>query len=97
MKSFLENRHSVTGNATSALGKVSVGQGFQKLGSFHGSAGQQAGASAASAGQPSQPAEVLANPNDPDAPKVEFVREGEVIRRIIVSFGEKKVEIDCQY
>ena len=89
MKSFLENRTNLSNSSDE--GAISSGAGFKSL----------AGGSSSGGFEPtqaqSQPAEVVANPNDPDAPQVEFVRDGEKVSRIIVSFGEQKVEIDCQY
>jgi len=85
MKSFLDNRSAI--QSFSAKGaKTPAGAGFQKMQGSGGAKSQQ-----------EQAMEEVANPNDPDAPKVEFVRNGEVIEKIVVSFGEKKVEIDCQY
>ncbi len=90
MKSFLENRHAITPNATGVAGVVSKGSGFQKLGT-----------SIATPPKSSFPlqatTEQVANPNGPDAPQVEFIRNGDTIVKILVSFGEQKVEIDCQY
>lgn len=88
MKSFLDNRHIISKNA-SPQGSVNSGAGFQKLTpSVHHSQQPNPGL-----GTP----EPVANPNAPDAPKVEFIKNGDKIQRIIVSFGSQKVEIECQY
>lgn len=90
MKSFLENRQNL--GKSDKQGIVSAGAGFQSLAS-----GVRSSVGAGTAQRLADATQEVVNPNDPDAPKVEYVRDGETIVRIIVSFGEKKVAIDCQY
>ena len=88
MKSFLEGRQSISGGR-SQQGKITKGAEFQAL---------AAGVGGNASSSPATAEDVQELPNDdPNAPKVEYIRDGETIRRIIVSFGEHRVEIDCQY
>lgn len=86
MKSFLDNR-PVIGSAPSFKGGGAEAA-FQKL---------NPGGAPVSTSAKETLLEEVANPGGPDAPKVEFVREGDMVKRIVVRFGEQKVEIDCQY
>ena len=91
MKSFLDDRQNV-GNGSSGKGKITKGGHFQPI-----SASTLSSQLSGGAGQKVGSVEEVSNPdNGPNAPKVEFIKEGDVITRIIVTFGEQVVEIDCQ-
>lgn len=92
MKSFLDNRTQLSG-VPAQQGSVSSGAGFKKL--IPTVVSGTAGAHAPMGGSGS--VEQVANPNGADAPKVEFVKNGDVVVKIIVSFKEQTVEINCQY
>ena len=81
MKSFLDNRQEIGSPTT---GKVSGGTGFSSM-------------KASSGFNTPEPTVKIDNPDGEDAPQVELVREGDVVTHIIVSFGDKKVEIKCNY
>ena len=89
MKSFLDGRESISAGGTSP-GKITKGAEFKPM-------NVGTGASSAGAATNDDLQEIPNPENNPNAPKVEYVRDGEMISRIIVTFGEHKVEIDCQY
>ena len=91
MKSFLDNRQNIN-NVPNGKGKVTAGSHFQPI------AAAIRTSTLSGAGQSNAAAEEAANPNaDSNAPKVEFIKDGDLVRQIIVTFGDQKVEIDCQY
>ena len=94
MKSFLDDRQNVA-SCANGKGKVTKGSQFQPI-STGIRTSKMSGAGTASAGDAT--AEVVQNQDgDPNAPKVEFIRDGDIVRQIVVTFGDQKVEIDCQY
>ena len=102
MKSFIDNLSSSKNTSSSnSLGKISQGKSFQSLQQVTKTAAKQnSGSISNSTNQAhSDPGskEKVANPDGPDAPKVEYIKNNGKIQKILVTFGDQKVEIDCQY
>ena len=92
MKSFLDDRQNLS-NCPTGKGKVTSGTQFQPIST--GIRTSQLSTSNRKDGNAT--AETVGKQDDPNAPKVEFIRDGDLVTQIVVTFGDQKVEIDCQY